>query len=429
MLEDQGSREADGVRRTRVWARLLGVQGVIVEDVAVEEDGEEDLAAIIISVRLRRSEAGRCGECRRRCPGYDRGTGRRRWRALDLGTVQSFLEAEAPRVNCPTHGVVVAAVPWARHDAGHTRAFDDTAAWLATRTSKSAVVTLLRVAWRTVGRIVTRVSAEATASRDLFANLTRIGIDEVSYKRGHRYLIVVVDHDSGRLLWAAPGRDEATLRTFFDLLGEERCAAITLVSADAAEWIANVVRERCQHATLCLDPFHIVAWATAALDDVRREVWNAARRGGQTVLAKELKGARFALWKNPQNLTARQQNKLADIQRINTRLYRAYLLKEELRLVFQLRGAEGMAMLRHWLAWAQRCRIPAFMKLAASIKAHRVGIDATLTHGLTNARVEAVNTKLRLLMRMAFGFRSADALIGLAMLSLGGLCPPLPGRS
>lgn len=417
------------MRRTRVWARLLGVQGVVVEDVAVEEDGEADLAAIIVSVRLRRSEAGRCGLCRRRCPGYDQGTGRRRWRALDLGTVPTYLEAEAPRVRCREHGVVVAMVPWARHGAGHTRAFDDAAAWLATRTSKSAVVELLRVAWRTVGRMVTRVSADAAASRDLFANLRRIGIDEISYKRGHRYLIVVVDHDSGRLLWAAPGRDEATLRKFFDLLGEERCAAITLVSADAAEWIANVVRERCTAATLCLDPFHVVAWATAALDDVRREVWNAARRGGQTALAKDLKGARFALWKNPQNLTARQQTKLADIQRINARLYRAYLLKEELRLVFQLRGAEGMAMLRHWLTWAQRCRIPAFVKLAASIKAHRAGIEATLTHELSNARVEAVNTKLRLLMRIAFGFRSAEALIGLAMLSLGGLCPSLPGRS
>lgn len=417
------------MRGMRVWARLLGVQGVIVEDVAVEEDGEGDLAGIVVSVRLRRSETSRCGVCGRRRPGYDQGTGRRRWRALDLGTVPAFLEADAPRVSCPEHGVVVAAVPWARHGAGHTRAFDDTAAWLATRTAKSAVVALLRVTWRTVGRIVERVSADAAAAQDRFANLTRIGIDEISYKRGHRYLIVVVDHDSGRLVWAAPGRDEASLRKFFDLLGEERCAALTLVSADAAEWIATVVRERCPNATLCLDPFHIVQWATDALDEVRREVWNAARRGGQTALAKELKGARFALWKNPENLTEKQQGKLAHIQRTNARLYRAYLLKEQLRQVFQLRGAEAMALLTAWLRWAQRCRLPAFVKLAASIKKHRAGIEATLTHGLSNARVEAVNTKLRLLTRVAFGFRSAAALIGLAMLSLGDLCPPLPGRS
>jgi transposase len=417
------------VRGTRIWARLLGVQGTIVEDVSVEESEEGEVAALVVAVRLRRGDQGRCGKCRRRSPGYDRGEGRRRWRHLDLGTVQSFIEAEAPRVCCRDHGVVVAWVPWARHGAGHTRAFDDTAAWLAVRTAKSAVKELLRITWRTVGRIVTRVSADAQARVDRFAGLRRIGIDEISYKRGHRYLTVVVDHDRNRLIWAAVGRDEKTLRTFFDELGEERCAAITLVSADAAQWIANVVGERCPNATLCLDPFHICQWASKALDEVRREVWNAARRGGQTAVARELKDARFALWKNPEDLTQRQQAKLATIEKTNQPLYRAYLLKEQLRQVFHLRGRPAMRLLEDWLVWARRCRLPAFVKLARSITEHRVGIEAALVHDLSNARVESMNTRLRLLTRIAFGFRSPDALIALAMLSLGGYCPPLPGRS
>ena len=417
------------MRQTRVWARLLGVQGTIVEDVAAKEDGEGELAAIVVSVRLRRGDVGRCGECRKRCPGYDRGEGRRRWRHLDLGTVRSFIEADAPRVRCQEHGVVVAWVPWARHGAGHTRAFDDSAAWLAVRTAKSAVVQLLRVGWRTVGRIVTRVSVDATAGVDRFAGLRRIGIDEISYKRGHRYLTVVVDHDRGRLLWAAAGRDEATLRSFFAALGEERCAAISLVSADAAVWISTVVAECCPQAQLCIDPFHVVQWATRALDDVRREVWNAARRGGQQAIARELKGARFALWKNPEDLSERQEVKLAMIEKTNQRLYRAYLLKEQLRQVFHLKGRRGMRLLDDWLIWARRCRLPAFVKLARSITEYRVGIDAALIHQLSNARVESINTRLRLLTRIAFGFRSPDALIALAMLSLGGYRPPLPGRS
>jgi transposase len=405
------------------------VQGTIVEVVSVEESEEGEVAALVVAVRLRRGDQGRCGKCRRRSPGYDRGEGRRRWRHLDLGTVQSFIEAEAPRVCCRDHGVVVAWVPWARHGAGHTRAFDDTAAWLAVRTAKSAVKELLRITWRTVGRIVTRVSADAQARVDRFAGLRRIGIDEISYKRGHRYLTVVVDHDRNRLIWAAVGRDEKTLRTFFDELGEERCAAITLVSADAAQWIANVVGERCPNATLCLDPFHICQWASKALDEVRREVWNAARRGGQTAVARELKDARFALWKNPEDLTQRQQAKLATIEKTNQPLYRAYLLKEQLRQVFHLRGRPAMRLLEDWLVWARRCRLPAFVKLARSITEHRVGIEAALVHDLSNARVESMNTRLRLLTRIAFGFRSPDALIALAMLSLGGYCPPLPGRS
>jgi transposase len=418
------------VRQTRVWARLLGVQGTIVEEVSVEEDEDGELAALVVAVRLRRGDQGRCGRCRRRSPGYDRGEGRRRWRHLDLGTVQSFIEAAAPRVRCRDHGVVVAWVPWARHGAGHTRAFDDTAAWLAVRTAKSAVKELLRITWRTVGRIVTRVSADAQARVDRFAGLTRVGVDEISYKRGHRYLTVVVDHDRNRLVWAAVGRDETTLRKFFDELGEERCAAITLVSADAAEWIRIVVEERCPNATLCLDPFHITQWASKALDEVRREVWNAARRGGQTAIARELKDARFALWKNPEDLTTRQKAKLATIEQTNQPLYRAYLLKEQLRQVFHLRQPwRALRLLDDWLIWARRCRLPAFVKLARSITDHRAGIEAALRHDLSNARVESMNTRLRLLTRIAFGFRSADALIALAMLSLGGYCPPLPGRS
>jgi transposase len=109
------------------------------------------------------------------------------------------VEADAPRVSCPEHGVVVAHLPWARRDARHTLPFDDTVAWLATRTSKSTLEQLLRIAWRTVGAIVSRVVAEGAAQRDPLAGLARIGIDEISYKRGHRYITLVVDHDSGRL--------------------------------------------------------------------------------------------------------------------------------------------------------------------------------------------------------------------------------------
>jgi transposase len=127
--------------------------------------------------------------------------------------------------------------------------------------------------------------------------------------------------------------------------------------------------------------------------------------------------------------TVRQRGTLARVADVNQHLDKAYLLKEELRLVFKLKGARAVALLDAWLVWARRCRIPAFVKLARSITDHRVGIQATLLHGLSNGLVESVNTKLRLLTRIAFGFRSPDALIGLAMLALGGLCPPPPGRA
>jgi transposase len=414
------------VRNTSVWQRLLGLARTVVEGVDLDEAAD----ALVVSVRPQKGARRRCGRCGRRAPLYDRGEGRRRWRALDVGQLRCFLEADAPRVSCPEHGPTVSEVPWARHGAGHTFSFDDQVAWLATHTSKSAVVDLMRVAWRTVGSIIARVVADGAAAQDPFDALVRIGIDEISYRRGHKYLTVVVDHDSGRLVWAAAGKERATLEAFFEALGEERCDRIRLISADGAPYIASAVRQYCPFATLCADPFHVVAWASAALDEVRREVWNEMRRaGGDKAGARALRGCRYALWKNPENLTARQRAKLAWVAKTNNRLYRAYLLKEQLRQVFHLDGNDAKAMLGHWLAWASRCRIPAFVDLADKVAAHRDSIHASLDNHLSNGLVESTNTKIRLLTRVAFGFASPDALIALALLDRGGYCPALPGRT
>ncbi|MDQ2761124.1 MAG: ISL3 family transposase, partial [Actinomycetota bacterium] len=405
------------MRGIRVWARLLGLQRTVVEDVTTGSEGE-----VIVSVRPSWRERDRCGVCRRRCPGYDLGEGRRRWRALDLGTTLCFIEADAPRVFCRRHGVVVRAMPWARHDARFTRSFDDQVAWLACHCSKSAVCELQRIAWRSVGSILERVCAEARRRVDLLDGLRRIGIDEISHKKGQRYLTVVVDHHTGRLIWAAAGRDRKTVERFFDLLGEERCKQIELVSCDMAGWISGPVAERCPKAVRCVDPFHVIQLATDALDEVRREVWNEARRQGNMELARDLKGARFAVWKNPENLTDRQQAKLAEIQKTNGPLYRAYLLKEQLRQIYRVSPRKAEKLLGQWLAWARRCRMPSFVKLARTITAQRDGILAAIKHGLSNSRVEQLNTQIRLITRQAFGFHSPAALIALAMLKLGGLC-------
>ena len=428
------------MRSSRVWARLLGLERTTVEGVFFDEDVE----AVIVSVRPHRSERSRCGLCRRRCGRYDNGEGPRRWRALDLGSTRAYVQCEAPRVRCPDHGVVVAAVPWARHNAGHTREFDDTVAWLATACSKSAVTALMRIAWRTVGSIVSRVCADIDAKVDRLDGLQRIGIDEVSYRKGQKFLTVVVDHDTGRLVWAKPGRDDKTLATFFDELGPERAGQLTHVSADTAGWIARTVAARAPQAAICADPFHIIAWATQCLDLVRREVWNQARRrpGGMIAAgshvglrynlsrgdAQKIQHARYALWKNPEDLTGNQRAKLDWIAATSPTLHRAYLLKEGLRYVFKVKGEEGREALRAWLAWAARSRITVFVELARKIKRHLPAIHATLDHGISNALVESVNTKIRLLTRVAFGFHGPEPLIALALLSLGGYRPTLPGR-
>jgi len=410
------------VRMHRVWKELLRLDGAVIEEVALEE------GALIVGVRPKARERDRCPHCRRRCPGYDRGEGRRRWRALDFATTLVYLEAGAPRVCCREHGVIVAAVPWARHDANFTIAFEDQSAWLAVNTSKKAVSQLMRVAWRTVGWICQRVMADEQAGRDLLAGLRHIGIDEISTAKGQTYMVVVVDHDSGRLVWAHPGRDRKTVEKFLDLLGDERCKLIALVSCDDADWITLPVAERCENATICLDPFHIVKAATDALDEIRREVWNQARRSGQPELAKELKGARFVLWKNAEKLTERQQLKLARIQQVNQRLYRAYLLAQQLRQIYRVPAEQARTLLDAWLKWARRSRLEPFRRLARRITQQRKKVEAAFINNLSNAAVEQINTQIRLIMRRGFGFHSPWNVIALAMLSLAGLCPPLPAE-
>jgi transposase len=411
---------------SKVFAAGLGDQNMVIEDVSIEVEtagGKNPVTSevLVVSVRPKASGASRCSRCCRRCPGYDGGDGVRRWRTLDVGTTKAYLQAAAPRVRCREHGVVVAHVPWARPGAKHTWAFEDTCAWLAAHAALSVLTVLLRIAWRTVAAIVTRVVADGRNTNDLLAGLTRIGVDEISYRKGRRYLTVIVDHETGRLVWAKEGRNQETLGKFFDQLGAERAGLLTHVSCDGAEWIHALVRERSPKAVICPDPFHVVAWAMKALDKVR--VRTMAKAGIHD------KHAIWATRKNPDGSTGEQRTSLAEISVANRTLYRAYLLKEQMREVFRVKGTKGRELLVGWLSWASHSRIPEFVTLARSIRRYRDLIWNTLDHGLSNARSEATNTHLRALTKRAYGFRSPDALIAMALLTRGGLCPALPGRT
>lgn len=413
------------MRMARLFGRLLGFERTIIEGV------EFDRSVLVVRCRAAARARSRCGVCGRRAPGYDQGSGLREWRALDAGSVRVVIRAVALRVRCREHGVVAARVPWARHGARHTLGFEDQVAWLACETSKTAVCQLMRTGWRTVGAICERVLADGRARfGDRLDGLSRIGIDEISFRTGQRYLTVVVCHQTGRLVWAAEGRDTKTLARFFDALGPERTAAITHVSADMGSWIHRALADQAPHAETCIDPFHVVALATDALDQVRRDVWNDARRAGDRDGARWLKGARWALWKNPERLTDRQASRLELIKHTNEPLYTAYLLKEHLRAVLRQPDAEtARAQLAVWIEWAESSGLTSFAKCAATIASYAERIIATIRHRLTNARVEAVNTTLRLVVRRAYGFHSAHAMIALAMLKLGGYRPELPNTA
>ena len=197
-------------------------------------------------------------------------------------------------------------------------------------------------------RVLTAAAVRAWASS---------GVDEISVRKGQRYLTIVIDHDTGRLVWAHPGRDKATVDKFLNLLGTDRCEQLQLISCDMADWIAIPVAQRCPNAEVCLDPFHVIKLSTEALDEVRRDVWNDTRKAGQPGLARELKGARFALWMNPEWLTERHQQKLARVQQINKDLYRAYLIAQQLRMIYRVPCEQALELLEQWLKWTRRCRL------------------------------------------------------------------------
>ena len=417
------------MRISTVLRKLLGVERTVVLgwELRPGRDGRDDL---VIGVRPDGRGRPRCSVCARRCPGYDQGEGPRRWRAPDAFYTKVFLEYAVPRVRCAEHGVVVAAVPWAAAGSRFTHAFEQEVAWLAGRADMSMVATLMRVAWRSVDAIVDRVVARASGRVDRLDGLRRIGIDETSYRKGQRYLLRVVDHDSGRQVWAGKGANQDTLRSFFDALGPQRCARLTHVSCDGAEWMHDVVTERAPQAEICLDPFHVVAWATKALDNLRRRLAGQLRGQGRPEQAATLKNSRWALLKNPRELTNVQKGTLAGIRADNEPLYRGYLLKEQLRFVFRSdHASEAKSLLGGWLAWANRCRIPEFTQLAKTIKKFQKLIWNSIDSGLSNARLEASNNHLRLIQRRGYGYRSAESLIAISDLVLGGLCPPLPGRA
>jgi transposase len=417
------------VRASKLMRVSQGVENTVVERVDLTRDGGVEVLTVRVRPVARRRS--RCSRCGRRCAGYDQGDGLRVWRGLDLGVVKVFLMAPAPRVACPVHGIVVAEVPWARPTSRFSRWFEEQTAWLAAHTDSSTVAELARTTWRSVVGIIGRVTAELSGQTDRLAGLRRIGIDEVAYRKGQRYILRVVDHDSGAQVWAGKGANRDTLRKFFDILGAERCKLLTHVSADGAEWIHDVVRELAPQAKICLDPFHIVQWATKALDQLRRRLQGELRRAGRPEQAASLKGSRWALLKNPHELDPGQKATLAGIQRDNGHLYRGYLLKEQLRYVFRADAvSSAKSLLGGWLAWARRSRIPEFTHVAKTVEHFRTLIWNTLdAGGLSNAVLEATNNHLRLLTRRAYGFHSADALIAMSELTVGRLCPPLPGRS
>lgn len=408
------------MRVTTLLRRLIGVTELLVEDVLFTVS---DTLSVGVRPRWR---LPRCGQCGRRAPGYDR-RHLRRWQHLPLGRTRIDLTYAPRRVSCPSCGIRTEQVPWADGSSRFTLAFEELVAYLAQITDKTKVTELTGIAWATVGSIVNRVVSRRLDPARL-EGLRVIGVDEFSYRKRHHYLTVVVDHERRRVVWAGEGRGADVLGEFFAQLGEQGRAAIASVTIDMAGGYIKAVRQWVPHAQIVFDRFHVQRLASDAVDEVRRGMVRDLEGGEE---ARTIKNTRYALLKNPWHLSDSEHSKLADIQRTNQRLYRAYLLKETLAQALDYRQPwRARKALQRWLAWASRSKLKPFVKLARTVRKHRDEILAYVQTRLTNGLVEGLNNKLRMVARRAYGFHSAKALIGMLYLVSGGieLNPPLPTR-
>ena len=406
------------MRATTMFNRLLNLAGVWVS--AVEFNNDDRTVTVDVRLRRRRLECPHCGWTTR--ARHNRQPRPSTWRALDFGVWRVLVRCRLRRLAChPCRRVTVEAVPFARHGSRHTRDFEDLVAWLVKHVDKTAVTRLCRVNWRTTGAIVERVVADQlddTRLDDLFD----IGVDEVSYRKQHHYLTLIADHDSGEIVWADEGRDAATLTRFFDELGPRRAAQLQAISTDmSAAYLKAIGEHDDVDATVCIDPFHVSQLANKAMDVVRRGYWNELRERAGRDDARRFKHARWALLKRPDDLTDTQAEQLAAIRRAGGQVWRAYRLKEALHAIFDpdLRPGEAAALLDRFTSWAQRCRLPSFIKLQRTIRKYRAGILAALELGINNGRTEGLNRKVRALTSRAFGFHSADAVAAMIMLCCG----------
>ncbi len=407
------------MRVSTAFNRLLRIPGASVTDVVIDDRDIE----VTLRPTARRVSCP-CGKRLRAI--YDRR--RRRWRHLDFGRCRLWLVYEIRRVNCPDCGVRTEELPWARPGARHTRDFEDMVLWLAQRTDRTSVSTLMRCSWETVTSIINRGVAELLDQRRL-GTLYRIGVDEICYRHPHKYLTIIGDHDTGTVIDVQPGRSEESLTKFYEQQPDSTLETIEAVSMDVSKAFRAATRTHLPDAIICFDPFHIMQWVNRALD----RVFAAAASGPDkvTMTSAQWRSTRWALRTGENKLNDDKRELVNQIARANRRVGRAWTLKEQLRDLYRLQHAPGVARqrLKVWITAAKRSRIPSFTELGKRLHEHFDAVIAAVELGISNALIEGINAKIRLINARGYGHHSAQTLTSMIYLCLGGLHPQLPTRT
>jgi transposase len=368
-------------------------------------DGDTGLA-LEVTIEPRANGQPLCSGCGHKRPGYDR-LPARRFQFVPLWGLAVFLVYALRRVDCPRCGVTAERVPWATGKGRLTTAYQWFLARWAKRLSWQEVADIFRTSWNTVYRAVTMAVLWGVANRSL-EGITAVGVDEIQWRKGHKYLTLVYQIQQGckRLLYVGVERTEKSLRGFFDILGAVRAAALRFICSDMWQPYLNVITERARQATHVLDRYHVMAKMNKAIDEVRAA---EARRLKQEGYEPVLKHARWVLLKRPENLTEPQAVKLKELLKYNLKAVRAYLLREEFQRFWEYRSV-GWAgrFLREWCAKAMRSRIEPMKKVARMLRTHQgLLLNWFRAQGtMSSGTVEGLNYNAKLAMRKAYGFRT-----------------------
>lgn len=386
---------------------------------------DQDRKAILVELQPHGRSRPVCSGCGRKGPGYDRRPVRR-FEFVPLWAIPVFFLYALRRVDCPRCGVKVEQVPWA--DGKHQSTFSYRlflARW-AKRLSWSETATIFHTSWDTVYRSVQWVVRWGLVHREI-AGLEAIGVDEIAYLRGHKYLTLVyqIDKGSRRLLYIARDRTEESLRGFFRIIPSRAVQGLKFVCTDMWRPYMNVIAEQASGTVHIFDRFHVMKKFNDKINQVRSEEARELKRQGQ---AETLKHSRWCLLKRPANLTARQAVRLSELVKLNLRCVRAYLMREDFQRFWEyVSPCWAGKFLDQWCTRALRSNIEPMKEMARTLRSHRtILLNWFEARGeISNGSVEGMNNKAKLAMKKAYGFKSYETIEIALYHQLGDLPEPI----
>ena len=391
-------------------------------EVKLLEEGDE--LSLEVQIEARANGRPLCSGCEQAAPGYDR-LQERRFAFVPFWGIAVYFVYGLRRVACPRCGVKVERVPWSTGKSQLTTTYQWFLARWAKRLSWSEVAESFHSTWDQVAQSVAMAVAWGLAHRDL-SGIKAIGVDEIQWRRGHKYLTVVYQIDEGtkRLLWVGKERTIETLREFFDSFGAERAAQLQFVCSDMWRPYLKVIAERASQAVHILDRFHIMAKLNKAIDEVRAAEARQLKAAGDEPL---LKHSRWCLLKRPRNLSDNQVTKLRELLKYNLKAVRSFLLREEFQRFWEYRSPHYAAkFLDQWCGAVMRSRLEPMKKVARTLRQHRqLILNWFVAKGrISAAKVEGLNNKVKLTMRKSYGFRTEQTITLALYHALGALPEP-----